>query len=522
MTILIVDDQEVVLQSIVQSVDWKNLLIDSVLTAAGAEQAKKILSSEKVDILLSDIEMPGEDGIELLKWVRQQGLQLEHIFLTSHADFSYAHEALRLGSTDYVLQPAKPSEIEAAIRKVSKNIFQKEHVRQLELHKEDILFGYIDKALHQKDFRVTEEQLRQAFERNIRNGVYYAALMSIQHWEGEPWRQDLLLFVFRNVLNEIYRTGEKCDMILCSFSNEIYYFIVYADPQVLDAYEHLEKLSRFQQFIEEYARFDMSLYYSAAETSENLLACTTRLMQLHENNVIKKTGLIAENEDRAGNAADSNDHEVGLPAAKWREWLSNGDGKLILADVNRCIMEIRTTRPVNRNDLSRIFSTFLGTWYSVCNEKKINCNLDSKTYSMEDRLKAVRNIDTLREALTYCIEQLNNSMNSEFGKGDFYRRAIDFIDDNLYRNFSRAEVAEYVNMSEVYFSRMFRERCGKTFQQHVMDERMRYAKDMLRSTSLPVSMIASRLGYDNFSYFSKVFHKETGQSPQEYRTGGQN
>ena len=68
MTVLIVDDQEKILEATKKLVDWEKLHVDIVFTANSALAAKKILKEQKVDIMLTDIEMPGEDGIALQKW----------------------------------------------------------------------------------------------------------------------------------------------------------------------------------------------------------------------------------------------------------------------------------------------------------------------------------------------------------------------------------------------------------------------------------------------------------------------
>ena len=82
-----------------------------VVPAYNAFEAKQILLTQRVDIMLCDIEMPVENGLALFRWVQEQGLDTECIFLTAHADFYYAKEAVRLGGFDYILQPARYEDI---------------------------------------------------------------------------------------------------------------------------------------------------------------------------------------------------------------------------------------------------------------------------------------------------------------------------------------------------------------------------------------------------------------------------
>ena len=73
MTVLLVDDQVSILSGLISGVDWKALGVTAIRTASNAAKAKQILEGEPVDILLCDIEMPGENGLDLLRWARNRG-----------------------------------------------------------------------------------------------------------------------------------------------------------------------------------------------------------------------------------------------------------------------------------------------------------------------------------------------------------------------------------------------------------------------------------------------------------------
>lgn len=120
--ILIVDDDRLVVDKIVEGVEWARLGIDPVLTAQNIRQAKDILEEVPVDILLSDIEMPQGSGLELLEWVRDRKMQLDCIFLSSYAHFAYAQKAINLKTSEYLLKPASNREIEDALTGVVEEI----------------------------------------------------------------------------------------------------------------------------------------------------------------------------------------------------------------------------------------------------------------------------------------------------------------------------------------------------------------------------------------------------------------
>ena len=146
MNVLAVDDQINVLNGLMVGVQWKKLGIDQVYKAGNAAEAKRILRACTVDILLSDIEMPGENGLGLLRWVREQEKEIECIFLTCHAKFAYAQEAIILGCQDYILIPARYEDIGEKIRKV------------------------VDRIRGKRDTARYEEYGRQLFQEKIHEG----------------------------------------------------------------------------------------------------------------------------------------------------------------------------------------------------------------------------------------------------------------------------------------------------------------------------------------------------------------
>ncbi len=122
MNLLIVNDEIRTAEVMKREIEWEKYGIREVYTAYDAERGKTILQENEIDIILCDIEMPGENGLSLLKWIRGQGYDIECIFLTCHANFAYAQEAISLGCQDYILVPAKYEDIGQAIYKVVKRI----------------------------------------------------------------------------------------------------------------------------------------------------------------------------------------------------------------------------------------------------------------------------------------------------------------------------------------------------------------------------------------------------------------
>lgn len=100
---------------------------------------------------------------------------------------------------------------------------------------------------------------------------------------------------------------------------------------------------------------------------------------------------------------------------------------------------------------------------------------------------------------------------------DGMKSVIDYIERNLRRGISLEDVANHVNISTYYLSKIFKKEMGVNFITYVTDRKMDMAKEMLVNTDIPVLNIALDLAYNEANYFSKAFKKKTGLTPSEYR-----
>ncbi|MBS5522032.1 MAG: helix-turn-helix domain-containing protein [Clostridiales bacterium] len=92
-----------------------------------------------------------------------------------------------------------------------------------------------------------------------------------------------------------------------------------------------------------------------------------------------------------------------------------------------------------------------------------------------------------------------------------------FIKDNIGQELSRDEVAANVFLNPDYLSRIFKKETGYSVSEYILKMRMSVACELLVKTDLSVSKIAMSCGYSHMAHFSKMFKKDTGMTPNEYR-----
>ncbi len=183
MNVLVVDDQPEVADAVVSGVNWKNASIDEVFSAYSVKEAQNIFETEDIDILLCDIEMPPTNGFELLKWAKNIKPGLACIFLSSHAEFEYAQEAVRLGSFDYILQPAPYEEIEKAVESAIGRVKESENLL---------------KYYNYENYRSGDEESGQHTNTKSRNPVQKAMDFIRKNIDKDISRTDIAEAIFLN------------------------------------------------------------------------------------------------------------------------------------------------------------------------------------------------------------------------------------------------------------------------------------------------------------------------------------
>lgn len=355
MLVLLVDDQVRILEATKKLVDWEKLGVSRVLTAQSADEARAVLESERVDILLTDIEMPGEDGIALQRWQREHHPEVMCIFLTSHADFAYAQEALRNGAYDYILQPAAIPEIERVMQRAIQSLAERRSLIELSQSVDETLSGAQEATMEWSRW------LEQGDTQLVRNRV--AALLDEQGARGQT------------------------------------------------------------------RGFRRRLYYAFLE------------------------------------------------ACRVAAHLLKTDFKTLLSDAG--VQE----RPASESYESR---------------------------------------EALLGAVDVCMRAFDAHARRSGGGQDItteqrIREVIHYMSENLDRMISRSEAAGYACLNEDYFSRAFKKETGMGYKEFALKQKADYAIKLLKNTDLPITVIAAKVGYDNYNNFTQMFRKLTGKTPTDYR-----
>jgi len=170
--ILLVDDEELAIRGIERGIDWDKLNIERVYKAHNKSTAIRMLSTYPIDIIITDVEMPNGNGLELIRWVIENRKETINIFYTGHAEFAYAQEAIRLGVQDYLLKPIPYQELEEIVARAEEKLSGKEDNR---------LMAEVWKELSKEETVSTVASVKKFILQNIDQELQRDALAAMVH-----------------------------------------------------------------------------------------------------------------------------------------------------------------------------------------------------------------------------------------------------------------------------------------------------------------------------------------------------
>lgn len=147
-SIMIVEDEYLVRQGIASLVNYEQFGMQVIAQAENGREAWQKFQENPADILLTDINMPQMNGLELAKLVRDQAPKCHIVFLTGYDDFDYARTAIKLGADDYLLKPFSKDDVEEMLAKVQTKLDKERKKAQIQNLVDQGQRSELEEAIH--------------------------------------------------------------------------------------------------------------------------------------------------------------------------------------------------------------------------------------------------------------------------------------------------------------------------------------------------------------------------------------
>lgn len=502
-----------------------------VSVADSAREALKLLNSVKFDVVLTDIRMPGMDGIHLFEKIKENWPACMVIFLTAYKSFDQIYTVMQNRDVKFILK----SEDEETIKDTVREAFE-EIRNRMKRKVDEERFRRARYALQKEAFGTLLEEIQKR-EKRGKNGMDNMP---------EAVRENISLNLQCRMLCTLIRMAADLDTVMLMQTIEQYlpevvkgmFYAVDAGNLVLltqfaEGEEDWRRLFILTQGALEYAQEAMeirgytfsallsSIPIEIGEFSHRLLW----LRQIWAGTIAEEMGVIAHAEVLSS-------ENVRPEAEEAEEKEDNGRPELIgtclrlkrrepyFAILGRICEQLNQYTSMHDTKALELYYQTAVQLLQYINEKKLQERLAFKTGLY--KLMNFSEYQSWTDAGNYLFDLSEAIFSLEGENGEeaadrSLQKLKDYIEGHLAEDLSLTKLAEVSGFNASYLSRIFKKNYGKGLAEYIVEKRMELAKILLLSTDDRIQDIAVKTGYLSAHSFARTFRGYEGVSPTEYR-----
>lgn len=521
--VLIADDEERICKLIQVLAPWQTLGMTVCATASNGIEALQLLQDKKPDILLTDIRMPGCDGLTLISRAKALLPDLEIIIISGYAHFEYARTSIQYGVSDYLLKPINKQELTAALNKCAKRCLdrrsdrlQREHLLKrrddLSRLRSGLVRDLIDERLKQVDPEKLDQSYRFFARPDDTMQVFILKFCSAEETIGAE-----TLDVLCERVQEVFSSSlsSLCHDFLLNFREETGYGIMSFEPKQRQNIRKALRscLNQFEVEKELYGAARLCIALGSAQTVAELAVSYQNASSSIMERLIEGPGKLLE-----GIPASS-----ALPAQsildRYSRSVAHAIDILSIDAATAALEQLRSSAMAIYNVRGRELVNLVHTASGIFTASLV---LEDRDALLRDFYHDVNRccttaqlfgaLDSLQQNLMQQIIQQRQS--DELRP---IRHAKQYIQDHFADPITLEEVADASGFSGSYFSTFFKKETGMGFNQYLTQVRMEQAKSLLRESELPVAEVCRQVGYHDAKHFNRLFSRSAGLTPGEYR-----
>ncbi|MBV7506142.1 response regulator [Bacillus sp. sid0103] len=520
--ILIVDDEVLERTALTKIISSSSEGVMVIGEAPNGRIAIEMATEHNPDIIFMDIKMPGIDGVQAVKAIKKTNPGIRFIMVSAFNTFEYAKEVMQQGVKEYILKPSRKQDILAALKRVSDEIFEESKQREEQQNLRESLDRAV--SIAQKEWvstvlvnqvqDITFDEWGQLLGVEITSG--YIMLFSLrskgkieltaeekQNWYF--WLKDTLNSV---MIKQEMMVGPLTDsqvpvLFLCKKATEKVHFKTNAQAVI----DNLNSLFEKKHFNAE-LRIGVGLPYNQAnELNKSYLEALMALQHLAK--TPNRKYLFAVKQGSAELPSSSGVLEI---EKKLLEAIRQGDVNQVLFIFESFATMLAEDKNIKGALVKKSFDEMFILVSRMLHDLGISYERTPAVEESEDIMEIFEKGKAHLLAVVHHVQIWRN----DHAKGMLYK-AKEYIETHYAESITLELVAEYVELSPYYFSKLFKDRFGMTFIDYLTEIRIRHAKSEMVDPGKSLKEICYSIGYKDPNYFSRVFKKHTGLSPTEFR-----
>lgn len=513
MKVIIADDEVKICTLIQNLVNWEKLGLELIGVYQNGRDVLERFAAEPADILICDIEMPIMSGLELIEQVSGRYPRTKCVIISGFRNFEYAHQAMKYGVTRYVLKPIDPEELNEALAGL---VAESERGVLREQTKRQALWSLLEGQKTERSIEDVNRNYGYKFADGCFNVIKIMLPAGGEELDRPEQTKELLLsFVVPRLRMLCY------DLELFPASGNCEYIILnYEDTD--DRRAALDSLY-YDAIANLHGATMQNTYICVGEEQRDIARLSSSLVAVNiasGQRLIQKHGAVLY--ANAGDGARGQSHTL-LTSDERRRFLNlveTIDAAALSAWIRECFRAREgelTGHPhlyfaLAREMMGNLFNTFY--------------HLDVTVEDREERAREAYRLFESAMSLSELEEQVERVVTEEVrtrlggrksNSSAYVQAAKTYIERHHSEKIGLEVIADELGLNPSYLSTLFKTETGINYSQYLTNVRMERAKELLRGSELNLSQIAVEVGYQNAFYFGRIFLKEAGVKPQEYR-----
>lgn len=521
MKVVVADDEERVCALICALIDWDRLGLTLCGKAYDGISALALIEEASPDLVITDIRMPGLDGLDLIRRAKEIQPTLQFIIISGHKQFDYAQTAIRYGVAEYLLKPIKKQELEQTLIKMtSRHRQQKSRLLATEQLQQQVHQDRRQKRSLALSHLLTEGEttlLTTCFSRSVIMRIIAVKMDLLKDFHAQS--SDAVLTEKIGEYMEREAAHLCSDHSLLLFEGSIYVLLSYAEEQgalILKATDALLQFLKTQAEVfgnilftlgvgvevGSYERLTTSVLSSQQAVALRLVSGPLKRYiaqgceKVPVNTLVKPFVLGLQ-----GVCAQNSEEELATQCTA------------LLADMERLALS-----PYAKSQFAlECFDKGAGF---IIEQMHASAHRDARLPEQRQRLENAYSWALLQEAFSSGMQEIFRLYREE--KDELLSKPIRKAQEYLALHFhdeliSLEQVSEVVNLNSSYLSSLFKKSCNKGFFEYLLELRIAEAKRLLSNSDFSIAEIAQKVGYRDPKHFSKVFKKACHIKPNEYR-----
>lgn len=513
--VIIADDEPYICSLLQNLINWEEIGFYIVGIANNGRIALEMIKSQKPDVVITDIRMPGLDGLDLVKEVQQIDLNVSFILISGHKEFEYAYSAIKYGVEYYMLKPINKEELLNNLYLIKSKLFQKQDIetsltKMAEIARKGLLIKIASSSADLKELNLQALSANYMFDKNF--SCCSLALMKpdykidLENSQKKVIKEQIETLIYK------YLNNSSLDLETLINDDGILIFMNHSDTIDVQALCNELQSHTYKKYYE-YCSITISIDINVTPLNQisydKIKNTLIHRISVGTNQVINSF-LVSPESKTLLNKDSLSIYKQAIEISDkptMESWFAN----------HRILFLDKTISPISQFNqalqLTQILEVSLEELYHGSETNSFDMVLTQKAL-----FDATTRLSLFTKMKEIVLSEMEKYIAYNSGKDTHYVRiAKQYISEHYHESISLEDIASLLYVNPSYFSGLFKKDEGINFIDYLTNYRIGMAKELLKDRKLNIAEVGNMIGYKNAKYFSKIFYKVVGITPSDYK-----